>query len=99
AAGNGEAWTPNGPARPKVPTATSIAPHARSTMTSHGPSVAADVAPSSAYSIHRRRDGARVALGRTRSAPARTATAATAAPAPAPAPRTQRGGAAARKSA
>ncbi len=74
--------------------ATSTAPQARSTATSHGPSVAAATPPSSAYTTNRRRTGGDVRLhaGRSSERPAWTATAATAAPAPAPAPRIQSGG-------
>src|SRR5215217_6065344 len=77
----------------------STRPHPSSTSTSHGPSLAADRAPTTLYSNRRRRDGARWMLGPTRSAPARRATAATAALMPAAAPRAHVGGDPARNSA
>src|SRR5438128_719479 len=72
--------------------ASSAAPAARSTSTSHGPIVAAATPPAATYAPHRMPLRARAQLAGTSDQPAWTATAATAAPAPAPAPRIQRGG-------
>src|SRR5215468_3626310 len=80
-------------------TTSSARPQPSRTRTSQGPTVAAAMPPSSAYTTQRVCIRAFAQLGTSRVHPACTATAATAAPAPAPAPSTQSGGDAARKSA